>query len=395
MFKKIGPGILVAAAFIGPGTITVCTLAGVGFGYQLLWAMLLSVVATIVLQEMSARLGIISQKGLTEVIKTEIRNPLVRNFILLITLAAIVVGNTAYEAGNISGASLGMEALFGNSLMPFYPWIIGIFAFILLYLGSYKTLEKVFIGLVALMSLSFLITAVITKPDITALFKGLFMPSIPENSLLTILGIIGTTVVPYNLFLHASLVKEKWHSSSDLEAARQDTLISVFLGGLVSMSVIIAAASIPTKTINNALEMAESLEPLYGVAARYFMGIGLMAAGITSAVTAPLAAAFVAKNCFGWKGGMKDFKFRAVWAIVLFVGVISMSFELRPIQIIQFAQFANGLLLPVIAILLLWMVNNKHLMSQYRNTRAQNLLSLIIISLVVILGVKSILGIFG
>ena len=161
------------------------------------------------------------------------------------------------------------------------------------------------------------------------------------------------------------------------------------------MSVIIAAASIPSKTINNALEMAESLEPLYGVAARYFMGIGLMAAGITSAVTAPLAAAFVAKNCFGWKGGMKDVRFRAVWAIVLFVGVISMSFQLRPIQIIQFAQFANGLLLPVIAILLLWMVNSKHLMNQYRNTKAQNLLSLIIISLVIILGVKSILGIFG
>lgn len=395
MFKKIGPGILIAAAFIGPGTITVCTLAGVGFGYALLWAMLLSIVATIVLQEMAARLGIISQKGLTEVIRSEISNPFVRTSVLAVILAAIVIGNAAYEAGNISGATLGMEALFGDSAMTFYPWIIGLLAFILLFIGSYKTLEKTFIILVGLMSLSFLVTAIITKPDLKAVLEGLFLPSIPEASLITILGIIGTTVVPYNLFLHASLVKEKWKSSSDLPAAKHDTFISVFLGGLVSMSVIIAAAAIPGETISNALEMAQSLEPLYGAAARYFMGIGLMAAGITSAVTAPLAAAYVASNCFGWNAGMKDWRFRIVWMVILFIGVISLSFELRPIEIIQFAQFANGLLLPVIAILLLWMVNNRHLMGKYKNTVWHNLLAILIISLVIVLGIKSIFGVFG
>ena len=395
MFRKIGPGILIAAAFIGPGTITVCTMAGVGFGYALLWAMLLSIVATIVLQEMAARLGIISQKGLTEVIKSEIGNPILRFTILAIILSAIVIGNAAYEAGNIIGATLGLEALFGNKWMPFYPWIIGIFAYILLYAGSYKILEKTFIGLVSLMSLSFVITAIITKPSLTEIIGGLFLPSIPDGSLLTIVGIIGTTVVPYNLFLHASLVKEKWKSVSGLQAAKQDTVISVILGGLVSMSVIIAAASIPSKSISNALEMAEGLEPLYGLAARYFMGIGLVAAGITSAVTAPLAAAYVANSCFGWDTDLKDRRFRAVWTIILLIGVLSMSFNLRPIEIIQFAQFANGLLLPIIAILLLWIVNKPGLMGPYKNNVWRNLLAILIIALVIVLGIKSIFGVFG
>ena len=113
-FKNIGTGPLVAAAFIGPGTVTVCTLAGVGFGYALLWAMLLSIIATVVLQEMAARLGIISQKGLSEVIRSEIKNPIFKTLAVILILSAIVIGNAAYEAGNISGGVLGLETIVGN-----------------------------------------------------------------------------------------------------------------------------------------------------------------------------------------------------------------------------------------------------------------------------------------
>ena len=121
-FKNIGPGPLVAAAFIGPGTVTLCTLAGVGFGYTLLWAMVLSIFATIVLQEMAARLGIIAQKGLSEVIRTEIKNPLLKTLTLILIISAIVIGNAAYEAGNISGGVLGLETIFGNP----YQNILGV-----------------------------------------------------------------------------------------------------------------------------------------------------------------------------------------------------------------------------------------------------------------------------
>jgi len=395
MFRKIGPGILVAAAFIGPGTVTACTLAGVTFGYSLLWAMLLSVIATIVLQEMAARLGIITQKGLADVIREELRHPVIRYMVIGIILAAIVVGNAAYEAGNIGGATLGLEAILGGNFLFIYPYIIGVIAFTLLYLGSYKALEKVFISLVLVMSLSFLIAAIITKPDLEAVFRGLFMPSVPENSILTIMALVGTTVVPYNLFLHASLVSEKWKSASDLEYAKRDTLLSVGLGGLVSMAIIIAATAISSQEITNVFGLAKGLEPLFGKAARYFMGIGLFAAGITSAITAPLAAAYVANSCFGWKAGLKDLKFRLVWILILLIGVLSLSLDITPIEIIKFAQVANGILLPLIAIFLLWIVNKATVLGKYKNTIWHNIMSILIIGLVLVLGIKSIFTVLG
>ena len=395
MFKKLGPGVLVAAAFIGPGTITACTIAGVGFGYALLWAMLLSIIATIILQEMSARVGVVTQKGLAEVIRDQLTIPWLRYLVMGIILSAIVIGNTAYEAGNISGATLGLQVLFGSNYAPLYPWITGFIAFMLLYLGSYKTLEKVFISLVLIMSISFVLTAVFTKPDIKEVLLGLFIPTIPNDSLFNIIALVGTTVVPYNLFLHASLIREKWNSSDDLKSVRRDTFLSIGLGGLVSIAIIISAAAINSTEVKDALDLAKGLEPLYGKSAKYLMGIGLFAAGITSAITAPLAAAYVANSCFGWNTKVTDVRFRIVWIVVLFIGVISLSFGIRPIVIIQFAQVANGLLLPIIAIILIWIVNKSSVLGDFKNSIWQNVPAIIIIILVIVLGAKSIFSVFG
>tara|TARA_R110002050_G_scaffold56512_1_gene126956 strand:+ start:43109 stop:44299 length:1191 start_codon:yes stop_codon:yes gene_type:complete len=395
MFKKVGPGVLVAAAFIGPGTITACTLAGATFGYALLWAMLISIIATAVLQEMAARLGIISQRGLADVIKTELKIPWIKYLAIGIILAAIVIGNATYEAGNIGGATLGLEAVLGTEFSSYYPILIGLIAVVLLFFGNYKVLEKALVALVILMSLSFLITAIITKPNFGAIVKGLFIPSVPKNSILTIIALVGTTVVPYNLFLHASLVSEKWKSKNDLKVAKRDTFISITLGGLVSMGIIIAAATIPTKNITNVMDLALGLEPLYGAAAKYFMGIGLFAAGITSAITAPLAAAYVVNSCFGWQATMKDKRFKAVWMLIILLGVITLSFGFKPIEIIKFAQVANGILLPIIAIFLVWIVNRKAVLGSYKNTFFQNMLGVLIIGITLLLGIKSILKVFG
>ena len=395
MFKKLGPGVLVAAAFIGPGTVTACTLAGGEFGFNLLWAMLLSIIATFILQEMSARLGIVTQKGLADVIKQELHNPIIRNSVIALIFSAIIIGNASYEAGNIGGATLGMEALFGTNYSSLYPFVLGGLAFVLLYLGSYKALEKVFIVLVLIMSLSFVMTAILTKPNMWELLKGLLVPSVPKNGILTIIALVGTTVVPYNLFLHAALVSEKWKSKDDLNLAKRDTMVSIILGGLVSISIIISAAAINSLEVNNVMGMAKALEPLYGSAALYFLGIGMFAAGITSSITAPLAAAYVANSCFGWNAGLKDFKFRMIWMVILFLGVFFLSFGIKPIEIIKFAQITNGLLLPIIAVFLLWVVNRVGVMGKYKNTWSQNVFGLLIILLSVVLGAKSILTVIG
>ena len=399
--NNIGPGPLVAAAFIGPGTVTLCTLAGVKFGYTLLWAMLLSVVATIVLQEMAARLGIITQKGLSQVLREELETPWIRILAIILILSAIVIGNAAYEAGNISGGVLGLETVLGvNKLdigsfsLNYYSLAIGIIAFILLFIGNYKVLEKSLIGLVTLMSVAFLVTAIMTKPDLIAILKGMFLPKTPEGSILTVIGLIGTTVVPYNLFLHASLVKEKWRKQEDLKFARKDTFIAIALGGIVSMSIIISASAIQSQEINSAADLAKGLEPLFGVYAKYFLAVGLFAAGITSAITAPLAAAFVASGCLGWESNLKSNKFRSVWIFILLVGILSASSGFRSIEIIKFAQVANGLLLPVIAIFLFWVVNKRSVLGNYINSKLQNVLGAVIIGVTVFLGIKSILKVF-
>ena len=400
--KNIGPGPLVAAAFIGPGTVTVCTLAGVNFGYALLWAMLLSVVATIVLQEMSARLGVVSQKGLSEVLRQEIQQPFLKTLTTVLVISAIVIGNAAYEAGNISGGALGLETIFGDQSialgsfqLQLLPISIGLIAFVFLYIGSYKVLERFLVSLVVIMSLAFLCTAVITKPNISAIVEGLFVPKLTDESILTVIGLIGTTVVPYNLFLHASLAKTKWHKASDLSFARKDTIIAVVLGGIVSMCIIISAASITDQSINNAADLALGLEPLFGSYAKYFLSIGLFAAGITSAITAPLAAAYVACGCLGWSSELKSQRFRMVWMFILGLGVVFSSIGFKSIEIIKFAQVANGLLLPIIAIFLLWVMNKSSILGTYKNSKLQNIIGILIVLIAVFLGIKGILSVFN
>ena len=206
--KDVGPGVLIAAAFIGRGTVTLCTFAGASYGYSLLWALLLSIIATIVLQEMALRIGLITNKGLAEVIRVSIKNKFINRLLILLILCSILIGNAAYEAGNITGASLGIIAIIGRETLNYIPLLIGFIAFIILYIGDYKVLERSLIFLVITMSVSFMITAIMTKPDLFSLLDGLFMPKINSESLLVVLGLIGTTVVPYNLFLHSSLVKE-------------------------------------------------------------------------------------------------------------------------------------------------------------------------------------------
>ena len=394
--KELGPGVLVSAAFIGPGTVTACTLAGVNFGYSLLWALLLSIFSCIILQEMAARLGVVTQKGLSDNIRAELKNPVWRFLALALIFSAIVIGNAAYEAGNITGAVLGLQAVFGGQHVSLFNlevniWsiVVGAIAFAILWIGNYKVLEKVFIALVILMSLAFIITAIAVKPDIAKILNG-FIPYDISTGILGVIALVGTTVVPYNLFLHASLVSEKWKDKKYLKTAKIELIIAIVLGGIVSMAILICGAAAGLDDVSNALDLAEGLKPVFGDYASWFMAIGLLAAGITSSITAPLAAAYVVKGCLGWKTNLKSTKFKAVWAFVLILGVFCSSLKIQPIQLIQFAQIANGILLPVIAIFLFWVVNKTSVLGDYKNSLLQNIFGALVIAIAIFLGVKSI-----
>ena len=393
-FRDIGPGVLIAAAFIGPGTVTLCTIAGASFGYSLIWAIILSTFSTIVLQEMSLRIGLVTRMNLAEVIRTSIKSKILNRFIILLIISSILIGNTAYEAGNITGASLGISAIINYESINYIPVFIGLIAFVILYQGDYKILERSLVSLVIVMSISFFITAIMTKPDITSLLKGIFKPQVNSSNLIVVLGLIGTTVVPYNIFLHSSLVSEKWNSIEKLKVARIESFISILLGGLVSLSIIITAASVSNQNVTGVIDLAKGLEPLYGKFAIYFLGLGLFASGITSSITAPLAAAYVAKSCFGWNNSLKSKRFRLVWIFILITGVFVSMIKINPIEIIKFAQFSNSLLLPIIAIILLWLINDKNIISSKFNYKYQNIFGFFIVIISLVLGIKGLISLF-
>ncbi|MGB1092723.1 MAG: Nramp family divalent metal transporter, partial [Oceanobacter sp.] len=290
--RKVGPGAMVAAAFIGPGTVTTASVAGAQFGTALLWAVVFSIIATLVMQEMSARLGIVSRMSLGEALRSRFSNPAARLVVALLVIGAIGVGAAAYESGNILGGASGLETLTGVSVRV---WAIamGAVAAVLLWIGRYQALEKVLVALVGLMALCFLSSAILVRPPLFEILQGL-VPKAEENSLWLVTGLIGTTVVGYNLFLHSASVRARWGGPEDLSECRFDLTFSILVGGIVTMAILLTAAAVfPLGTqINNVATMVTQIEPVAGEYARVLFSLGLFTAGFTSAITAPLAAAY-------------------------------------------------------------------------------------------------------
>ena len=397
-FYRPGPGALVTAAFIGPGTIATCSVAGASFGFALLWGLLFSIIATVVLQEMAARLGVITQQGLGEALRRHFNKALPRALTAILVISAIAIGNAAFEAGNILGATLGLESLGLQS--DARPWVlaIGLVTFLVLFSGSYKVIERVLVILVILMSLTFLTTAIFVQPDLRAVLRGMFVPTIPDGALLAVVGLIGTTVVPYNLFLYASAVQKRFSRPEQLPEARRDISVSVILGGFISMAIVVSAAMAfygQDASPTTGSDLARQLEPLLGKWSGYFIGLGLFSAGISSAITAPLAAAWATSGVLGWKTDMRSWRFRAVWICILLAGVGFAVLGFRPIEVIVFAQAANGILLPVIAIYLLRVMNSARVMGTQKNGWLSNLLGGLVILVTLMLSLRSLGTVFG
>lgn len=393
--EAVGPGALVAAAFIGPGTVTTASVTGARFGYALVWTLAFSIAATIIFQEMSARLGLVSQDGLGEALREQFDHPFLRYGSALLVISAIGIGTAAYEAGNIIGGAQGLAIITGTNA-TLWSLLIGLIAGTLLWTGQYKLIEKVLVALVLVMAATFVFTAILVGPDLAALAHG-FVPSVPEGSLLLVTGLIGTTVVGYNLFLHAGSVQERWDSPADLPECRTDTVLSIIIGGIITLSVLITAAAVfPTgTTIGSVAAMTKQLEPLVGRYAEVLFSIGLFAAGFSSATTAPLAGAYATAGVLGWDRDLSAPRFRGIWLIILLFGVTFSLIGTSPVEAIVFAQVANGILLPIVAVFLIYVMNSRDILGEYRNSTIQNVLGGIVTLVVVWLGIRTLLSVLG
>lgn len=397
-FKTLGPGLIVMAAFMGPGSVTTASVAGADYGFVVLWSVVFATVATIILQEMSARLGIVSRQGLGEALRSTFTHPLIKYPVIVLVILAIGVGGFSFATGNVTGSSQGMTILTG---IPYEITIVVtvIIVAALLFMGRYKILERVLVTLVIVMSVTFLVTAIIVQPDVGEILKGLVVPSVPAGSLITLIGLIGSAVVPYNLFLHATTVQRKWPESIPtaraLSESRFDTSVSISIGGLITAAIMATAASAfytRGAGIDNAVEMSQQLEPVLGPAAESFFGLGFMAAGLTSAITAPLAAAYAVSGVLGWSNDPRGWRFRSLWMIVLAGGMIMAMTGVEPVSLIIVTQYAAGLSLPVLAVFLIVVMNRKKTLGKFTNGVLSNVLGALVVLGVAVLGALQILG---
>lgn len=392
--KNVGPGAIVAAAIVGPGTVTTASNVGAQFGYALIWALIFSVIATMFLQEMVTRLGVITRKDLSTILREQFSHPVLKWLTILLIISSIVIGSAAYEAGNIVGGAIGLSA-FTRLSTETVAIIIGLIAGFLLWIGKYKIIERVFIGLILMMTLSFVITAIVIQPDLSAVITEGLVPKVSGGNILFVISLIGTTIVPYTLFLQSSVVQERFKGEEDLTDSRFDVVTTITICGIISVAIIITAAvAFPLGTeIQNPSVMADQLKPLLGSWAKYVFAVGIFAAGISSAMTAPLASAYATAGALGWDRNLRSTKFRLVWIGVLLVGVIFASLGYDPIQLIVFAQYANGLILPFIVLFLMLAMNNRDTLKNHVNPLWVNIVGGLIFLITVTLSLIS-FGIF-
>ena len=352
---KPGPAIIITAAFIGPGSLTVCAIAGVEFGYELLWAVILSCIITIFFQDTVANLSFKQNKGLVELFNKKLNNSFLNTLFIGLVLISIVLGNAAYETGNISGAYIGLKNIIelfiyniDNYISFSLYFFVGFLTFFFVLKENNRLIKNTLGIAVLLMSISFMFSAFLTKPSLLELLEGFFVPRWRPDTWSTIIAVLGTTIVPYNLFLHAALVKNE---TDKLESSflRRDIIFSVCFGGLISSSIVIAAAGTNIDEISSINDMGKSLQILYGSNSQIFISFGLFAAGISSAITAPLAAGYVVEESFIKHPNSKLLKKAAIF-IVIITGMIFSFSGYNPIKLIKLAQVANGLLLPGITL---------------------------------------------
>ncbi len=390
---------VITAAFIGPGTVTTATQAGVYFNFKLQWAFVFSTFGCLVLQEAAARLTIYSQLNLGEAIRKTLEGKSTKIFTLIVVIVSILTGCAAYEAGNILGSTEGLAMIFDIPKV-YLVGITGILAIIALSLKSVNAIAKFMGAIVFLMGIAFISVAIMLKPDVGELLEGAFIPSIPAGSGILVLGLVGTTIVPYDLFLGSGALDKK----QSIQEMRFGLTIAIVFGGIISMAVMGVGNAITEGMSEGArsnmvysYDMLKGVLELYiGKSALYVFGFGMFAAGFSSAITSPLASAITASSLFKTeknktKWETKSLYFRLVIIGVLGVGLTFGFMQVKPIPAIILAQAINGLFLPLVSIFLLFVVNNAKIMgNDHINGWISNIMMTVVVWITMILGANNI-----
>ncbi len=371
----LGPGIITGSVDNDAGGITTYSVAGAVFGYKLLWTLIPAFVILLVVQEMNARMGIVTGKGLADLIRENFGVKI--TFIIFLGLILADIGNTATEFAGVAGSM----SVFGVSKYVSVP-IAAFGVWILVVKGNYKTSERIFL-LFSFCLLSYVISAIMAKPDWGQVGMGFIKPTmhLDKNYLGMVLGIIGTTIAPWMQFYMQSAVIEKRIKMEEYRFVIWDVIIGCTATIVVAFFIIIACAAtlnVNGIAINEAKDAAMALKPFAGIFASQVFAFGLFVASIFSATILPLATAFYVCEAFGFEGGIDKKineapQFYALFTLIMVVSVIIILLPNAPlISITIWTQIINAMLLPVVLMSMILMVNNKRIMGSYVNNWFQN-----------------------
>lgn len=396
--KAAGPAAIITSAFIGPGTITTSTNAGVNFGYALLWAVVFSGISLVIIMNMASRIAIVGNKNIMDAATDLMPHSKVWKWLVLgmMTLVVVLTG-FGFEAGNLIGATTGL-----NDIIGIGNWasalIMGGISLAFIIFSTPTIVEQIMKGFVALMGIVFFVTALLVRPDIMEILRGL-IPIIPDGAMVTTIALIGTTIIGINLVFHSIASEEKWadgNEDGNLEDAYFDTGLNISLGVIMTLGVIIATAATLFGTgtvVDSPIVYAASLEPTLGVGARIFAALGLILAGLSSATATPYMVGHIVGRIFKWNKP-NDVRRKIVGSIVVIFGMLFAMYGTTPVPIILFAQATSGVFLPFIAILFVVAANNKSL-GIYKNNAMQNLLGFGVVIVMFFLGGRTLWNVFS
>lgn len=389
--KSSGPAAIITSAFIGPGTVIVSTRVGVTFGYALVWAIVFSVVALMILMEMASRIAIVSKKDLVEATCDVFpQNKGWEYFIRILMLIAVLTVCFAFQTGNLTGGSLGLQHILGHETPTAVIIFMSAVALLVSVTGSSQILELAMKFFVGAMGLIFIGTMLFIAPPIGEILKGL-VPIIPENGYVLTLALIGTTLIGINLILHSITSKEKWNKVEDLATSRWDIVVNILIGGAITLSIMVVSATVLRGAElkgNPALIFTQSLEPVLGSYASLFGNLGLFMAGLSSAIAIPYTLKNITSRVFKFEKGVNDIRAKIIGVVVVVFGGYLAVIGRNPQEIIIIAQATSGLFLPLITVLILIVANNKRLVGSYTNKLWQNVVGVLVVGLTLALGVR-------
>ncbi|MCK9219265.1 MAG: Nramp family divalent metal transporter [Bacteroidales bacterium] len=373
----LGPGIITGSVDNDAGGITTYSVAGAIYGYKLLWTLIPSFVVLVIIQEMNARMGIVTGKGLADLIRENAGVKI--TFFIFIGLLLADIGNTTTEFAGVAGS---ME-VFNVSKYISVP-IVAFLVWILVVKGNYHFAERIFL-IFSVSLLMYVVSALMGKPDWGEIGQSIIRPKMDfdEKSLAVVIGIIGTTIAPWMQFYMQSSVIEKGLKINHYKFTLLDIIVGCLATVVVAFFIIVACAStlhVKGVTINQARDAAMALEPLAGALSSHVFAFGLFIASIFSATILPLATAFYVCEAFGFEAGInRKWKeapeFYFLYTGIMLLGAFIILIPGTPlISITLWSQIINGLLLPIVLVCMILLVNNKKIMGDHINKPITNLI---------------------